>query len=89
MTKYFLIITVVLIAQGCSIEKNENDWSKDNLQGRVLSYSQISYEAIERFGIIEKGKRNFRKKHSEEDYQKKYDLREMWLKKKGLIQMEA
>ena len=55
--KYLLVLFVALIAQSCSNEKIENDWTRDNLQGKVMSYSEFSYEAKERFGNIEKGER--------------------------------
>ena len=58
--KYLIILFVALIAQSCSnekIEKIENDWTRDNLQGKVLSYSEYIYIAKERFGNIEKGER--------------------------------
>ena len=54
-----LVLFVALIAQSCSNEKIENDWTRDNLQGKVLSYSEFSYEAKKRFGNIEKGKRTY------------------------------
>ena len=56
-TLTLLVLFVALIAQSCSNEKIENDWTRDNLQGKVLSYSEFSYEAENRFGNIEKGKR--------------------------------
>ena len=56
-TLILLVLFVALIANSCSNEKIENDWTRDNLQGKVLSYSEFSYEAKERFGNIEKGER--------------------------------
>ena len=53
-----LVLFVALIAQSCSNEKIENDWTRDNLQGKVMSYSEFSYEAKDRFGNIEKGKQD-------------------------------
>lgn len=47
---------VALLTQSCSNRKTENDWSKDGLQGEVLSFSEFSFEAEERFGQIEKGR---------------------------------
>ena len=67
-----LVLFVALIAQSCSNEKIENDWTRDNLQGKVLSYSEFSYEAENRFGNIEKGERN-RQFSIGTDHQIKYD----------------
>ena len=55
--KYLTILFVALIAQSCSNEKIENDWTADNLQGKVMSHSEYIYIAKERFGNIEKGER--------------------------------
>ena len=69
---YIIVLFVALIAQSCSNEKIENDWTRDNIQGKVLSYSEFSYEAENRFGNIEKGERN-RQFSIEYDHQIKYD----------------
>ena len=75
--KYLIILFVALIAQSCSNEKIENDWTRDNLQGKVLSLSEFSYEAKDRFGNIEKGK--FKRYdwendfYLDSDFQIKYD----------------
>ena len=71
-TLTLLVLFVALIAQSCSNEKIENDWTRDNIQGKVLSYSEFSYEAENRFGNIEKGERN-RQFSIEYDHQIKYD----------------
>jgi hypothetical protein len=71
-TLTLLVLFVALIAQSCSNEKIENDWTRDNLQGKVLSYSEFSYEAENRFGNIEKGER-YRPWSNEYDHQIKYD----------------
>ena len=70
--KYAIIIFVVLITQSCSNEKIENDWTRNNLQGKVLSYSEFSYKAENRFGNVVKGKRK-RKSKWLSDIQKKYN----------------
>ena len=67
-----LVLFVALIAQSCSNENIENDWTRDNIQGKVLSYSEFSYEAENRFGNIEKGERN-RQFSIGTDHQIKYD----------------
>ena len=51
------IIFVALIAFNCSTEKFENDWTKDNLRGKVKSFTEVSYKVVSRFGNIEKGER--------------------------------
>ena len=52
-----LVLFVALIANSCTNEKIENDWTADNLQGKVLSNSEYIYIAKDRFGNIEKGER--------------------------------
>ena len=70
--KYTIIVLVALFAQSCSNEKVENGWTIENLQGKVLSYSEFSYKAVERFGNIEKGKRELNY-YWDRDLQRKYD----------------
>ena len=70
--KYTIIVLVALFAQSCSNEKVENGWTIENLQGKVLSYSEFSYKAVDRFGNIEKGKRE-RNNIWDSDLQRKYD----------------
>ena len=70
--KFAIIIVVAILTQSCSNQKTENDWTRDGLQGKVLSFSEFSYEAEERFGQIEKGNRK-RKDFWENDVQYKYD----------------
>lgn len=36
----------------------ENDWKRENLKGSVKSVKAITYDALEKFGKIEKGKIN-------------------------------
>jgi len=60
---------MTMINQNDSKKQVENDWIKENLQGKVLSYSEISYKAY-RFGKIEKGKRD---REAGFDFQKKFD----------------
>ena len=56
---YFTLFFVALFFQSCTIETIENDWTEENLKGKVKSYSEFTYEAEERFGKIEKGERDF------------------------------
>lgn len=55
-TYYKKVITVlcIILATSCLSKNTENDWQKDNLYGRVKSFTEISYEATVRFGNIEK-----------------------------------
>ena len=53
--KYAIIILLAIVAQGYSNDKVENDWTKDELKGRVRSFSQFIYVVVDRFGNIEKG----------------------------------
>ena len=62
---------IAFVSESCSNEKIENDWTKDNLKGKVLSYSEFSYQAESQFGNIKKGKRE--RSSSYLDYQKKFD----------------
>jgi hypothetical protein len=58
MSKYkiiFLSALSIVLMLGCSTEKIENDWTVENLKGKVYSYKEFSYEAIERLGNVEKG----------------------------------
>lgn len=48
---------IALHAQSFTKQKVKKDWTKANIQGKVKSYTELSYEAVERFGKIEKGKR--------------------------------
>ncbi|MCD8408896.1 hypothetical protein [Tenacibaculum finnmarkense] len=58
MKKLSLLIIVLLTAFSCNNQKKEKtDLTKENLKGKVKSYTEISYKAIERFGTIEKGER--------------------------------
>lgn len=68
MKKNTLALIISLILIGCNNQIKKNDWIKDNLKGRIESYSEFSYEAIERFGKIEKIKNNWKN-----NIQKKYN----------------
>ena len=70
--KYSIIVLAALLIQSCSNKKAENDWTRNELQGKVLSYSEFSYEVVERFGNIKKGKRK-RQYSFSKDKQNKYD----------------
>jgi len=69
--KYSTILFLALFVQSCSKEKFKNDWTIENLKGKVKSYSEFSYKAEERFGNIEKGTR--KRIFLEYDNQNKFD----------------
>ena len=71
---YFTLFFVALFFQSCTIEKRENDWTEENLKGKVKSYSQFAYEAEERFGKIEKGEREFYESFLKKSYDKKGNI---------------
>lgn len=50
-----ITLPLSLIFYGCFNTTKENDLTKDNLRGKVKSYTESSYEAVELFGNIEKG----------------------------------
>ncbi len=52
----FLLIAL-LITYSCTSEKKENDWTKENLKGKVKSYTNRTYKTLERFGNVEIGER--------------------------------
>lgn len=57
-TKNLLSIILILFFLGCSSNsKYENDVTRLNLKGKVKSINEFSYEAIEKFGNIKRGKR--------------------------------
>lgn len=64
---------VLLAIPSCNSSKKENDWDKNDIKGKVKSITEISYEAKDRFGKIEKISRK-RKYDFIYDYQKKYDI---------------
>jgi hypothetical protein len=76
-----LIATLTLIS--CTNKIEENDWTKDNLKGKVKSYTEFSYKAVERFSDIEKVNRE-RENSWEYDIQKKYDQKGNMIEKNEL-----
>jgi len=66
-----ITLIVILTSIGCSNQIEENDWTRDNLKGKIQAYKEFSYEAEVRFGEIKKGKRG--RRFHESDFQKKYD----------------
>ena len=51
-----ILLSLVLLLIGCSNQEKENDWTKNELEGKVKTYNHFSYEAEKRFGKIVKGK---------------------------------
>jgi len=52
LKKLALGLIVIVGYNSCSDQKEENDWSRDNLRGKVKTYTDFSYKAEERFGKI-------------------------------------
>lgn len=51
-----IVLTIVgLFSAFASAQNEENDWKKNNLYGKVKSVREISYEAVEKDGKIQKG----------------------------------
>ncbi len=65
-------LTAVLVLSNCSSKQKENDWTRENLKGKVSAYAEMSFEAVEKFGEIEEGKRK-RFGLQEYDYIKTFD----------------
>ena len=54
--KLALVLIVAFSLNSCSNQIKENDWTRHYLKGKVQSYTEISYKAVNRLGNIEKGK---------------------------------
>lgn len=61
------------IVERSRIENRDNDLKQYKLQGRVKSFKETSYEAIEHFGEIKKGKRKRLFPLTENDFQNLYN----------------
>lgn len=70
--KYTALLLAVWVIQSCSVIQLENDRTRENLRGKVKSFSELSYEAIVRSGHVEKG-RCKRKMEYDYDIFIKYD----------------
>lgn len=79
-TKSLVVLLVLLAIPSCNSDKKENDWDKNNLKGKVKSITEISYEAKDRFGKIEKVSR--KRKYDIYDYQKKFNNEGYLIEKK-------
>ena len=55
MKKIILAILSVLRLVSCKQSEKKNDLTEENLKGKVKSIKEITYEAVEKFGQIEKG----------------------------------
>lgn len=56
-TKLVSIFIPLILLSGCSTVEKKNNLAEMNLKGKVQSKREISYEAIDKFGKITKGKR--------------------------------
>ena len=54
MKKIILAILSVLRLVSCKQSEKKNDLTKENLKGKVKSIKETTYEAVEKFGQIEK-----------------------------------
>lgn len=72
----------LLAAFGCFGQNIENDWTKDQLIGKVKSYAEVAYKVEDRSGKIEKIEK-LKSHYSYFDSQKKYD------EKGNLIELNA
>ena len=73
-----MLIVLLIISSACSVNKenadNNNDWRKDNLIGKVKSFTETSYKVKKAFGKIEKGQRERKDGFlSYNDFQNVYD----------------
>jgi len=55
LSKLFLGTSVIFSLFSCKNDFIDNDLTNENLKGKVKSYTQFVYEAIDRFGEIKKG----------------------------------
>ena len=55
MKKIILAILSVLCLVSCNQSEKKNDLTEENLKGKVKSITENTYEAVEKFGQIEKG----------------------------------
>ena len=55
MKKIILVILSVLCLVSCNQSEKKNDLTEENLKGKVKSITENTYEAVDKFGQIEKG----------------------------------
>ena len=55
MEKIILVILSVLCLVSCNQSEKKNDLTEENLKGKVKSITENTYEAVNKFGQIEKG----------------------------------
>ena len=55
MEKIILAILSVLCLVSCNQSEKKNDLTEENLKGKVKSITENTYEAVDKFGQIEKG----------------------------------
>lgn len=70
--KIALLFLIILSLSGFSTAQKENDLTENKLSGKVKSFIEISYEAIEYAVKIQKGERK-RENANEDDFQNKYN----------------
>ncbi|MFJ1435169.1 hypothetical protein ACILFN_07460, partial [Capnocytophaga canimorsus] len=56
MKKIILLVITAISLIGCNLNKENNDWKRDNLKGKVKSVRETPYYVVEKFGEIQKGR---------------------------------
>ena len=59
MKTTFNYLIIFLILFSCSANNKKNDLQRENLKGNVKSVKEVSYEAVDKFGKITKGKKDW------------------------------
>ncbi len=73
----WVLLTLLIGFTSCE-KKKKTDWEKYNLKGRVKSFTNFTYKAIEKFGEVQKGERV-------ENYFQNF---EQFYNKKGFLQKQ-
>lgn len=86
LIRKIIFSSVIILSLGCfgkngentkvngRTENKENDWKKDQLKGKVKSVKTTSYQAIDYFGEIKKGKQIEGSYPADGNYKKTYNM---------------
>ncbi len=74
------VLLALLVGFSSCKPKKKTDWEKENLKGKVKSYTNFTYKAVEKFGEIQKGERI---DWSDDNYQIIYDNKGNMIEKNG------
>ena len=86
LIRKIIFSSVIILSLGCfgkngentkvngRTENKENDWKKDQLKGKVKSFKESYFEAIDYFGEIKKGKRINQFSFSNNNFQRVYNI---------------